>query len=188
MISKLKTYINARALSDLLESRILLYSTFLASMVSMVYFTMVNDVHCISLFVLIAFLTTFFHKNMIVVLLTALLFSHIVHFSEELSVEGFTEKDNDNENENEKEDPEPTAPVKSKTKTKAKTKTETEDTESFNNKKQKAYEELKGEYVDFKDVQKELMDNVNEIHPLIEKADKFLEKLNTYKEKYKNKE
>uniref|UniRef100_A0A6C0I584 Uncharacterized protein n=1 Tax=viral metagenome TaxID=1070528 RepID=A0A6C0I584_9ZZZZ len=182
MLSKLKGFINR---SNLLENRMVLYSTFFVSIASLVFFTVKNDVRCISLFTVLAFLTTFFHENMIVVLLTALFVTYAVYLSNGSSAEGFTDKDKEEDTESKKKTT--TTPTKKKTKTSPEPDEDPDDKETFNNKKRKAYEELKGEYIDFKVVQKELMDNVNEIHPLIEKADKFLEKLTNYKEKYKNK-
>ena len=51
----------------------------------------------------------------------------------------------------------------------------------------KDLDDLKGDYLKFNEEKKNMGENIKDIGPILEKADKLLDKLSSYKEKYSNK-
>jgi len=78
----------------LLHNRILLYSTFVLSLLNLVFFVVDKDFTSITFFILIGFLTSFFSKNMMVVLLLSLILTNILKYGSTLNKE---ETDEDEE-------------------------------------------------------------------------------------------
>ena len=78
--------------SNLLRSRIVLYLFFAISLVNLYSFAINGDVVYGSIFLIVGYLTTFFSKNMIVILCSALVVSNILKYGTEIRVkEGFEE-------------------------------------------------------------------------------------------------
>ena len=75
----------------LLHNRILLYATFVLSLLNLVFFIVDKDFVSITFFILIGFLTTFFSKNMMVVLLLSLILTNILKYGSGLNKEGMDE-------------------------------------------------------------------------------------------------
>jgi hypothetical protein len=75
----------------LLHNRILLYSTFVLSLLNLVFFMVDKDFNSITFFILIGFLTSFFSKNMMVVLLLSLILTNILKYGSTLNKEGIDE-------------------------------------------------------------------------------------------------
>ena len=81
----------------ILHNRYILYIMFFIALGNLLSFAYVNDYISVSIFVLIAFLTTFFSKNMIVILFVAIAFSNIIKIGiRQINIEGFEDKDEDN--------------------------------------------------------------------------------------------
>jgi hypothetical protein len=83
--------------SGLLYNKPLLYFIFIISFGNFLIELMSGDIYFIIVYLLIGFLTTFFSKNMIVVLLMSAIFANILKYGA-ASVEGFEEEDPSNEN------------------------------------------------------------------------------------------
>ena len=80
---------------DILHNRYILYIIFFIALGNLLSFAYVNDYYSVSIFVLLAFLTTFFSKNMIVILFVATVFSNLIRYgTRKLHIEGFTDSDN----------------------------------------------------------------------------------------------
>ena len=75
----------------LLHNRILLYSTLILSLLNLVFFIVDKDFTSITFFILIGFLTSFFSKNMMVVLLLSLILTNILKYGSTLNKEGIDE-------------------------------------------------------------------------------------------------
>jgi len=81
----------------ILHNRYILYIMFFIALGNLLSFAYVNDYISVSIFVLIAFLTTFFSKNMIVILFVAIAFSNVIKIGiRQINIEGFEDKDEDN--------------------------------------------------------------------------------------------
>lgn len=86
-----KTKYNSRNIiswfNPLFKSRIVLYLLFIASLVNLyVFMTSENGIYA-AVFVLVGFLTTFFSKNMIVVMIMSLAVSNILYYARQMVVE-----------------------------------------------------------------------------------------------------
>jgi len=79
--------------NPLLKSRIVLYFLFLVSLVNLYTFVSTGNGTYAAIFILVGFLTTFFSKNMIVVMILALAVSNILFYGKQISVqEGFEDE------------------------------------------------------------------------------------------------
>ena len=84
----------------LLHNRILLYATFVLSLLNLVFFIVDKDFTSITFFILIGFLTSFFSKNMMVVLLLSLILTNILKYGSTLNKEGMDEDEDLEDDEN----------------------------------------------------------------------------------------
>jgi hypothetical protein len=64
-------------LKKLFQNKALLYVVLVLAIINVVGYFTVNDLNAVVFFVLVGFLTTFFNKNMIIVLLSAMIFTYI---------------------------------------------------------------------------------------------------------------
>lgn len=75
------------------ESKVVLYVLFFIVLVNMYMYAMVDDLVYSAIMIIVGFLTSFFHKNMIVILFTSIAITNLIRFGRqqiELSKEGFT--------------------------------------------------------------------------------------------------
>lgn len=82
----------------ILHNRYILYIIFFIALGNLLSFAYVNDYYSVAVFVLLAFLTTFFSKNMIVILFVAIVFSNIIKYVYRVDIthiEGFSDSDSD---------------------------------------------------------------------------------------------
>ena len=77
--------------TDLLHNKIFLYIVFALSLANLLIWIVGGDIVNVILFMLVGFLTAFFSKNMIVILLFALVVSNIIKFGIHVGKEGFSE-------------------------------------------------------------------------------------------------
>jgi hypothetical protein len=77
---------------NLLNNRIILYISLFASLVNLLSFALLGEYSIPIIYILVAFVTSFFSKNMTVILLTALAISNIIKYGTKIRVEeGFQE-------------------------------------------------------------------------------------------------
>jgi hypothetical protein len=81
---------------NILKNSVVLYLVFVAALINLLVFGYQRDWMSGAIFVLVAFLTTFFSKNMIVILCLAMVVANIYKYGSEVAVsegtkEGFTE-------------------------------------------------------------------------------------------------
>ena len=78
----------------ILHNRYILYIIFFIALGNLLSFAYVNDYYSVAVFVLLAFLTTFFSKNMIVIFSVAIVFSNLIKYGSRIdtsNIEGFSE-------------------------------------------------------------------------------------------------
>lgn len=196
-------------LNTLLHSQYFLYFIVFISFVTICAYALAGDVITIILFAIIAFLTSFFNKNMIVVLSVALIISiilsntlmakyKVIQNQQKDNVEGFDgklndeeeEKYDDNETKIEKKDQKPDTKKGSDMKKKEpdtkkkgldiKKKDTTGDTDA----KKKDLQLLKNDYDEFKGIQDKIMEGIQDINKELDKAEKFVNKYEEYKNKH----
>lgn len=183
------------SLNPILYNRVILYFLSLLAILDIIYFMSTNDGRSLLAFILIAILTTFFSKNMIVILVIALSITHVIKYGNS-AYEGF-----EGESEGEVVDAE-----KSKVVDAEKSEVvDAEKSEEVDEKKERMkentvkipsakkvdkeveYADLKKEYKDFEGIGKDIMDNVKKIEPLLTKAEAFITKYENYKNKNERK-
>lgn len=81
----------------ILHNVYLLYLIFLVALVDFLQFVYSNDFYSASIFVLVGFLTSFFSKNMIVILFITIAITHILKYGKNAGTEGFGEDEEDDE-------------------------------------------------------------------------------------------
>jgi hypothetical protein len=146
-----------------LYSRAVLYFLVFFTLSEVAYFVNQNDTSSVMTLVLIGLLTSFFNKNMVIILFTALVFTNILRFAmpqqDYILSEGFEDK------------PE-SAPSSDKT---SSTKT------SSDKEKADAPLDLKEDFDEFQTVQKKILESMNDLNPLLDKAEAFIQKYEQYK-------
>ena len=96
-ISNMKSSGSMLNFKDLLHNRFILYFFLLISLVDLFYFANIRDTTSIAVFILVGFLTAFFSKNMIIIMVIALCSTHLIKFgiknviNEGMEDEGFDE-------------------------------------------------------------------------------------------------
>lgn len=178
------------------HNRGMLYLLFAFSILSIISFVNERRWTPIVIFMLTAFLVSFFYKNMVAVMGVALLTSYVIYFFVKQPFEGLETMTDPNEKEGmeeeEKEEEKEGMETKDKdtsdkdNKNKDKKDKKDKPSESSASQQKKDYDDLKGDYAEFQGIQKKIMDGVNDMNPLLDKADKFLEKMEAFQSKYGN--
>jgi len=145
---------------SVLNNRALLYGLSLLVLLDLMYLANSRSFNTIITFILVGFLTSFFCKNMIVILLVALFVAHILKSPR--SFEGAENMNNEDEEDEEKEKP------------------EDENYENKDKEEEPDEEKIKEELKEFATVQKDIIDNMTKLEPLLNKADSFIEKFEKY--------
>jgi hypothetical protein len=161
-------------INDLLHNKILLYSVFIFSLLNLFVLANTGDYTYIAVFILIGFITTFFSKNMLVVLLLSLILTNVLKYGSTLN-EGFEEGvDEEDENkeglEDEKEGLEDEKEgLAENTKKEETEEDEKEKKEDEKDKKTDEKESLK----DLKNSANELLTNISSLNSTIQKFSNF---------------
>lgn len=161
-----------------LYSRAVLYFLVFFTLSEVAYFVNQNDTSSVMTLVLIGLLTSFFNKNMVIILFTALVFTNILRFAmpqqDYILSEGFEDK------------PE-SAPSSDKTSSdktlSTKTSLDKEKADKTSSEKEKAGAplDLKEDFDEFQTVQKKILESMNDLNPLLDKAEAFIQKYEQYK-------
>jgi flagellar biosynthesis component FlhA len=185
VVSKLTKQMKTFKLKSLLQNKYVLYILVLVSLLNILDLANKKDFNSVIVFVIVGFLVSFFNKNMIVILLCALVFTHVLKYVNKVvrkegmenekkeKKEGMENEKKDEEKEN--EDDEEAMNNKDSDK---KDLTEEEETMA---KKKETYDMLKKDFDEFQDIQKNILENMKEIDPLLEKAENFITKFEHYK-------
>lgn len=189
--------------NPLLHNQIVLYFFLFMTFVQIVLFVSKNDTMSIVLMCLIGLLTSFFSKNMIVILCIVLIVTNLLKQGlQKAGYEGFEEKSNSKEEVDStteevdsKKDKEE-EPKKDKTMQKDKTpstKKETDDIDEYDipnsnelsektkDEMKRQIDELKKDYPEFKELQDDLIEGLKKMDPLLDKAETFMNKYSQYK-------
>ena len=170
-ITKCTTSPNVKSV---LNNRVLLYGLSVLVLLDIMYLANLRDFNTIVIFILVGFLTSFFCKNMIVIMFIALCMAHIL--KNPRSLEGATNMNEDDKEDNKEDD-------KEDDKKDNKNDNKEENYENKEEPEEEPEETIKEELKEFASVQKEIIDSMTKLEPLINKADSFINKF----EKYSNK-
>lgn len=164
------------ASGKVLYNKWVLYFIFVVSLVDLTRFYMVGNTNAVLLFFAIGLLTTFFSKNMTVVLVVALALTHLAFFGtgalegmEQQEEEDVEEEEVEEEDVEEEEEP-VEKPVEKKDES-FESIAETAKTVSLLSKDAK---DLPTQTVELLNKQKELMANMTQLQPLLKKAENLI--------------
>ena len=159
-----------RVTNPFLYNRAVLYFLVFFTLSEIAYLVNQNDTASVMTLVLIGLLTAFFNKNMIIILLTTLVLTNLLRFvqpnKDYILSEGF-------EDNTEKE-------TASSVKTSSDKKSSKADKKS-SEKEEDVSLKLKEDFAEFQTVQKKIMDSMNDLTPLLDKAESFIQKYEQYK-------
>jgi hypothetical protein len=164
--NKIKNHFNSivskKNSNSILHNRVLLYALLILALLDLFYLANSRDFTSVTIFILIGLLTSFFCKNMIVILFVSICITHILKYPR--SLEG-AKNMNDEEDEEEKENME---------------NEEEEDEKKENMENKKNTEEMTNEMKEFMEVQNKIIGGMAELEPLMQKAEGFIEKFEKY--------
>jgi hypothetical protein len=165
-----------------LKNTSVLYAIALISCLDIMYMFQINKFNAIVVFILAAFVTSFFSKNMMVILFFALVLSHIYRFGANVS-EGMENKGDDEENKEGKEEGEVSS-TKSSNGSKniddvvddmINNMSDEEKKEIVNKK-----DEITQDFAEVSKLQETMVNNVKSLEPLLNRAEKFMNKYGKY--------
>ena len=198
LASKLNKQIKKVNVNSIIQNKVVLYIVGIFSLLYVLFLANQRDFNSVFVFAIVGFVLSFFTKNMIIILVAALLFTHFIKFTIYFKKEGMENKkkeglenkkkeglenkkkegmDHDGEEDKEEDDDEPkldTNEIDVEPK-------QTDMTEEEKMKKQQEYDKLKKEFVEFQSIQKDILKNMQEIDPLLSKAENFINKFEHYK-------
>ena len=174
--------------NPVLQNQVVLYLFLFMTLTQVVLFVSNNDTAGIVLMCIIGFLTTFFSKNMIVILCVALTMTNLVKRGmKQVGYEGFEEKE-----EKKEEDKEEKNTTKKEKKESTKVDDEVDDAPNSNesssqtkDEMKREFEKLKEEYPEFSALKEDIVDAMVKIDPILDKAETFMNKYSKYKSQKK---
>lgn len=166
--------------SPVLHNRVILYVFFVVALFELIYFLTINDYYSFSTLILIGLLTSYFNKNMTVILFIALVFTHILKYGRGSYIEGMEDKEEDGTKEKKKDTSD------NMTEQLSKMKDHSEKINKLSVKDEKS-EDLIDSLQEMKDTRKKIIENVENMQPLLQKFESFKDKFQNYKETLANK-
>tara|TARA_B110000879_G_scaffold18491_1_gene22356 strand:+ start:952 stop:1542 length:591 start_codon:yes stop_codon:yes gene_type:complete len=178
--------------NPVLQNQVVLYLFLFMTLTQVVLFVSNNDTAGIVLMCIIGFLTTFFSKNMIVILCVALTMTNLVKRGmKQVGYEGFEDKEEKKE-EKKEEDKEEKNTTKKEKKESIKVDDEVDDAPNSNesssqtkDEMKREFEKLKEEYPEFSALKEDIVDAMVKIDPILDKAETFMNKYSKYKSQKK---
>ena len=194
LASKLNKQVKKVNLKGTMQDKRVLYAVGLLSLLYVLFLANEKDFNSVFVFAIVGFLLSFFTKNMILILIVALLFTHFIKFTIHYKKEGMENKKkeglkNKKEGMEHKEEKEDSKEEKEEEPKLDKVEVdedlpENEDmSEGEKKQKKEEYDKLKKEFVEFQSIQKDILKNMQEIDPLLNKAENFINKFEHYKKK-----
>ena len=165
--------------SKLLESRVVLYFFVVISAVNLYTNAVTGDGMYSAIFILVAFLTTFFSKNMISVLCIGVVVSNVLKYGKEISVqEGFDRANDMNRREGFEDKKEKISDKESELEVDTlEEDVDNEKADKSKNMKKHAKKEQVDEYERLLEYQNKLLAGVSEMAPVLKSAQESLAKL-----------
>lgn len=178
-----------------LNNKNVLYAVFVVAILNLLGYLMLQNTEAVVFFLIIGFLTTYFSKNMTVVLIVAIVCTSIFASTRNTIKEGMsskkkskdddkkeesdkeTSKDEDDEEEDVEDDLEGMEGMKTKSKVDYASTMEQAYTNLQKSVGKDGIEGLTNQTKNLLDQQKQLMDNINGMQPFIKTAEKFMSNL-----------
>lgn len=161
--------------SPVLQNRVVLYLFFFLTLADLFYLANVRDFTTVSIIILIGFLTSFFSKNMIVILCIALSVGHVLKYG---TGNGTGREGAANMSESKESSVDD---VKHETATEAPVTKHASKSDESTGAKKKAKDDLMKGLKEFQSVQGDLVSGIEKLKPMLDKAETFIEKYENYK-------
>jgi len=154
----------------------LLYAIVLLSCLDIMYMFQANKFNALFVFFLSAMIMTYFSKNMMVILFFALVITHIFRFGSNVS-EGMESKNKEKPGEEEasEDKPKKNADIDEVVDDMINNMTEDEKNEIIENK-----DEITKDFAEVSKLQETMVNNVKALEPILNKAEKFMNKYGKY--------
>jgi len=88
---------------DLLHNQFVLYFIFIIAVANLFHFVFANDIMSVGTFIATGLLTSFFSKNMIVIMVISIVVTHVIRIGNGNTRDGFKSKKSDEDDEDDKE-------------------------------------------------------------------------------------
>jgi hypothetical protein len=175
------------ASGKILTNKWILYFIFVIGIYDIIHFYQRGDITSVAIFFIVGLLTSFFSKNMIVIIVVAIAVSHLVAYgnkmtegleNDEEDVEGLENDEEDVEGlENDEEEVEGLENEEDAEEEDTADKKNTTDKKDTADKKDSFTDNLMktGDVSDLLKKQKELMNNMNQLEPLLKKAENMIQ-------------
>lgn len=196
LASKLNKQVKKVNLKGTMQDKRVLYAVGLLSLLYVLYLGNEKDFNSVFVFAIVGFLLSFFTKNMILILIIALLFTHFIKFTIHYKKEGMENKkkeglkdkkegmeDKEEEKEEDSKEEKEEEPKLDKVEVDEDLPENEDMSEGEKKQKKEEYDKLKKEFVEFQSIQKDILKNMQEIDPLLNKAENFINKFEHYKKK-----
>lgn len=178
--------------NPVLQNQLVLYLFLFMTLTQIVLFVSNNDTMGIVLMCMVGFLTSFFSKNMIVILCVALTATNVLKRGmKQIGYEGFEDKE-ESEEDPDDEEVEPKKEKKTSKKTEVDDEAEVDDAPNSNELSDKTkdemkrqFEKLKDEYPEFNALKGDIVEAMVKIDPILDKAEAFMNKYSKYKSQKK---
>ena len=172
ILQKLKSTLTPKSgkfmTSNLLYNRSVLYFFLLITVIDIYYLSATNDYLSVAIFIITGILVSFFNTNMIVIMIIGLAVMHILKFGIKATI---------NEGMETKKAEETKKPKEASKSEDIKKLLEDDDDEDNLEEKHKLIKGINEEMTEFDDLQKKILKGLNEISPLMDKAESFIEKI-----------
>ena len=168
-------------MNSILYNQGVLYIFVFMAVINLMFFASTNDIRSLLTLLIVGFLTSFFSKNMIVILFISLVFTHILKYGTNIS-EGMENETTENKDVVDNSGNTIENPTKKEKKSEPMSQLETSD---YNKKKgdEPNVKSLQKDFQDFQSIQEKIFKGMKEIDPLLTKAESFIEKFERYKER-----
>mgnify|MGYP001211725905 FL=1 len=196
LASKLNKQVKKVNLKGTMQDKRVLYAVGLLSLLYVLFLANEKDFNSVFVFAIVGFLLSFFTKNMILILIVALLFTHFIKFTIHYKKEGMENKkkeglkskkegmeDKEEEKEEDSKEEKEEEPKLDKVEVDEDLPENEDMSEGEKKQKKEEYDKLKKEFVEFQSIQKDILKNMQEIDPLLNKAENFINKFEHYKKK-----
>lgn len=194
LASKLNKQVKKVNLKGSMQDKRVLYAVGLLSLLYVLFLANEKDFNSVFVFAIVGFLLSFFTKNMILILVVALLFTHFIKFTIHYKKEGMENKkkeglkdkkegmeDKEEEKEEDSKEEKEEEPKLDKVEVDEDLPENKDMSEEEKKQKKEEYDKLKKEFVEFQSIQKDILKNMQEIDPLLNKAENFINKFEHYK-------
>lgn len=174
--------------SQLLHSRAVLYILSIVSLLHIVYFASAKDINAMFIFLIVGFLTSFFSKNMVVILFIALVITHLLRCDIRRPTYEGAENMDEEKNMDDIEAKAPPEVVAEAARSAENSIAENETNKLAEaEKKKELYDKLKADFVEFQTIQKDILAGMKEIDPLLNRAETFISKFESFGKELKKK-